>query len=232
MSGNVAPKIIYDSSLVLYLDAANINSYPGSGTTWTDLTINQNNVTNFVSSSGYNSSNGGAITFNGTNQYLNKPYSSSLSMPNSHSLECWFYNPLTPPFTYTTIIRGGASSDQQYCMFSNSSGGVNYQYWDTSLSDFVLKSSTTSFSRNTWSHCSMVKNGTSLSMYLNGILDSTHTVAITVPNSFGNLVIGGNPQNGSQWYSGSISNIKMYNRALSATEIQQNYNTLKRRFGL
>jgi hypothetical protein len=78
----------------------------------------------------------------------------------------------------------------------------------------------------------MVKNGTSLSIYINGVLDSTHTVVTTVPSSFGSLVIGGNPQNGSQYYSGSISNIKIYNRALSATEIQQNYNTLKRRFGL
>ena len=73
---------IVTDGLVLRLDAGNRNSYPGSGTTWTDLSGNGNNGTLSATSIGYNSANGGSLVFDGTDDYVN------LS----------FVNPIEPPF--------------------------------------------------------------------------------------------------------------------------------------
>ena len=71
MSLNHGGKPIVTDGLVLCLDAANPKSYPGSGTTWTDLSGNGNNGT-LVNGVGYNSDNGGSLSFDGVNDYVSK----------------------------------------------------------------------------------------------------------------------------------------------------------------
>ena len=79
---------IITSGLVLFLDAGNTSSYPGSGTTWTDLSGNGNNGT-LTNGPTYTSSNGGAIVFDGINDFVNS--GSSISLPGDISVFAWVY---------------------------------------------------------------------------------------------------------------------------------------------
>ena len=83
------PSVVSDG-LVLCLDAGNIKSYPGSGTTWTDIGGNQNNGT-FVNGPSYNSSAGGSIVFDGIDDRINLPFSSVLDISGSITMEGFIY---------------------------------------------------------------------------------------------------------------------------------------------
>jgi len=80
MAGNVAPNTVTDG-LVLYLDAANTRSYPGTGTTWSDLSRGGNNGS-LINGPTFNGGNGGSIVFDGTNDSVNLQQSTSIDVNN------------------------------------------------------------------------------------------------------------------------------------------------------
>jgi hypothetical protein len=80
-----SPSIVTDG-LVLCLDAGNPKSYPGSGTTWTDLSGNGNNGT-LVNGVGYSGDNLGSLSFDGVNDYYNRALTASEIQQNYNALK-------------------------------------------------------------------------------------------------------------------------------------------------
>jgi hypothetical protein len=222
MAFNYSPKIVTDG-LVLALDAANNKSYPGSGTTWTDISRGGNNGILYNGPT-FNSGNGGNIVFDGVNDYA--------AIPN-------FIGNLTT-FSVSHFIYLNATQNTR-TIFSNYGTGNNG--WVTGIRDdqnnifkFYLGNtvhlySNTVLSNLTWYHIAITYDNGSPKIYINGNLDASSSSTLTTAASYyGNDV--GRLGVGSQYFNGRISNLLIYSRALSTTEVLQNYNAVKTRFGL
>jgi len=214
MSFDNGPRIV-TNGLVLALDAADQNSYPGSGTTWTDLGGNNNNAT-LVNSPTFNSTNGGNLIFNGTNQYASF---STYQQPAQSSTTSFTWN------IWIFYIAGGLNpilGNRFGGATWNKLTGVSFEY--AGVQSFLVGGPTS----NAWCNMSVVKNNTSFTLYRNSISISTATNASSTAAL--PFYVGGDP--GGEISNCYISNVQVYNRALSASEIQQNYNATKTRFGL
>ena len=209
--------IIVSDGLVLYLDAANTRSYSGSGTSSNSL-VGGIGAT-LVNGVGFTSSNNGAFTFDGSNDYINFGNSSAVQQ-SSGTLSAWA-KASSPGGGYRGIIaKQGA-----YGLFYTDSVLVAYDW----AAD-APRSTGVNIADNTWKNVvltyqSGVSNGTRI--YINGV--SVLTTTITVLNQTGNL-FGGAEANAGQYASCQISSFNIYNRALSATEVLQNYNATKGRY--
>jgi hypothetical protein len=225
MAFNYSPKIVTEG-LVLALDAANTKSYPGSGTTWTDLSRGGNNGT-LVNGPTFNSGNGGSIVFDGVDDYANC------------GIPLTFTNSFTLSFFIKTIYSGvklifgmynGSGADWWIGTLSN--GTLNFSFGSPSKRDIAT---TTVVSDGLWrlSTCVYNKNTNSIFIYLNGVLqNSSNSLPSTVNQPGGNMTIGRFGDAAGFNWNGNLSNFQLYNRALSAQEILQNYNATKTRFGL
>jgi len=215
-----SPKIV-TSGLVLCLDATNPKSYPGSGTAWNDLSGNGNNGT-LTNGVGYNSSNLGSLVFDGVNDYIpigttGFPFGSSAG-----TLCIWCRtNTITGGFTWS-ISYGSASSNQSRFLGIN---GSTY-YFGGYGNDIVASG----VPLNTWFNMVGVYDGANASMYINGVLVSGPTAKSW--NTVANNAQLGRQTNGSEYWNGNIANASIYNRALVAAEVQQNFNAYRGRFGI
>jgi hypothetical protein len=224
------PYVIRDSSLVLELDVSDRNSYTSGSTTWKDLSGN-NNSGSFYGTPGYDNSNGGGFNFNNavSNSGILYGNPASLSFPqNALSLEAWF------KLSASTFLFNKDVA---------SYGGFNLWYTGT-LFRFQIYSGSTApapinllvaytININSCYHLCSTYDGTVANTYVNGTLLGTQTNSSTIVNTTGSLTLGYR-DNGVNvnFGSGSIYAAKIYNRALSQVEVQQNYNALKSRFGL
>lgn len=223
-----SPRIITDG-LVLCLDAANTKSYPGSGTTWTDLSGRGNNGT-LVNGVGYSSSNLGSLSFDGVNDYgriTSNIFNNTL--PN-FSISIWYKN------SVNGILFGnhyhGAVWESIWT--SNTDFGVNGAADPTTNRQFLAF---TSPPYNVWNNIVFVNNSSSsyMKVFNGGIEIATKTATVIPWNSSIIPTIGAQLQNTGQIVSpinGNISSILIYNRALSAAEILQNFNAFRGRFGI
>ena len=209
-----------DSSLVLHLDAANKRSYPGSGTTWYDLSGNGYHGT-LIGSPTFNSTRGGTISFDGlAGKYVNLPYL-LLSGTGNFTVNAW---------VQSTDINS-------QCIFANYSNGNLEILYGRSYIGLWLNNSTTYLDNPNAEYTTNPVNITVLRIgvsetrcYLNTILkkigSSTSTIGDTTNFRIGSINSGG------ERFIGNIFNIQVYNRALSPQEIKQNYNSTRGRFGL
>ena len=215
---------------VLCLDAGSKLSYPGTGTTWTDLSGNGNHGT-LINGPTYDSANGGSLVFNGTNQYISAGNGATLSFTNSLTIMCWlsssnlssYRSPLMK--TTTSNWNDGFGFYQylnQFAFFVNQ--------WNGS---FIASISKLSFSNT---HYAGVYDGSNLKLYENGILVSSgSSYTSNIVNSNAPLWIGSGGlslSSPSYYWGGKISNTNIYNRALSAAEISTNFELLRGRYGI
>jgi hypothetical protein len=228
MAGSVAPNIITDG-LVLYLDAANTKSYPGSGTVWTDLSRSGNNgiLTNGPT---FNSGNGGSIVFDGVDDYVTIP---TFFIPTgSFSCESFFQwsNLGTSRGTIFSLNYNYPSTGYLIRQIDDSSG--KFVIW----SDYGSESgifSTAALTINTWNHVVVVHLNGVCSIYINGTLDSSQSIPNPVLNQSYPILLGARAISGPSvgaYLPGRIGISKIYNRALSASEVLQNYNATKGRY--
>ena len=212
------PRIV-TNGLLMYIDAANTRSYSGSGNTAFGLITGIDGT--LVNGVGFTSTNNGAFTFDGSNDYINFGNSSTVQQ-SSGTLSAWA-KASSPGSGYRGIIaKQGA-----YGLFYTDSVLVAYDW----AAD-APRSTGINIADNTWKNVvltyqSGVSNGTRI--YINGV--SVLTTTITIQSQVANL-FGGAEANASQFASCQASSFKMYNRALTATEVLQNYNATKKRFGL
>jgi len=232
---------IITSGLVLNLDAAITKSYPKSGTIWNDLSGNNNNGT-LIGGPTYSTLNNGTLLFSGTNQYVDIP-SSNIPLNNvtqfSYSAFVNF-NTKTPGNAFFSYgVEGQFSSD---ILFGWSGGILFFQINNGSDGSGEAQYSYSPF--NSWISLSVVYNGSlsgnsnRLKVYINGN-EVTSTYSYTVPATTASpssplcrLGVYVSDNTNGWALNGRIANTLLYNRALSVSEIQQNYNIQKTRFGL
>lgn len=223
---------IVKNGLVLWLDAANPRSYPGSGTTWTDMSGNNNSGT-LTNGPTYSAANNGSIVFDGTNDYVNCGSSSAYNPTSAITLGCWVYfNRLNIREIFIGKGNGAIASSNQYWIEKQSNNtilllisviGGSSEYGLT-LSDFNIQN-------NQWYYISLTYNKQTFIGYVNGVQNTTTiSVSFNLNTTSNNLAIGRLGDLAGRYLSGRISNVQLYNRALSASEVQQNYDALKSRY--
>jgi hypothetical protein len=218
------PEIV-ENGLVLALDAGNTKSYPGSGTTWTDLSGRGNNGT-LTNGPTYSSSNGGSIVFNGTN-YATAPSGSSFQFTGDFSIEEWIYPTTISGIHVIFDTRSGGAPVTGIAIYVSSSGNLILYNGTTA---YITSSSTLSI--NNWYHCCISRIGSTTRMYINSnSVGSTNTLPTSLTD--GNCIIAKTNEASSNYFIGRIPLVKVYkNRGLTASEIQQNYIATKGRYGL
>jgi hypothetical protein len=229
-----APIKTISNGLVLHLDAANNKSYPGSGTSWVDLSRNGNNGTLTLGPT-FSSANGGSIVLDGTNDYVNIPFSSQFPVGSSARTLCaWFY---------ATSVSGGR---EIFGIGGNTVAGSRSALWIDSTNIIGVECLNTGIFTDSWTGintwvnlCATFETGGnthSFKIYVNGIQRTTTTTgtAVTLNSLSTAATIGSVPGVGSfvHMFVGNIPQVLLYNRALAATEVLQNYNASKSRFGL
>jgi len=203
---------------VLCLDAGSRISYPGSGTTWTDLSGNGNTGT-LTNGPTFSSANGGAIVFDGVDDYVNAP----VTKTGSVSFACWAKTGIMP--NIHMLFNAGPDLVGPDLVFYG--GYINWNKWDGSDNPFGAIPA--SVSNNMWHHYVVVNDATSTAkLYYDNALIGSAVYRNASLNT--NLTIGGNT--GNHIWNGSISNFFVYNRALSAAEISTNFNLLRGRYGI
>jgi hypothetical protein len=215
------PKIVTDG-LVLCLDAANKKSYSGSGTIWRDL-VGSNNGT-LTNSPTYSSANGGSIVFDGSNDYVDIPYNSILNSSTTFTVDFWFKS-------------NNIAKEQAFFSTTNASlaSGYHIEVYNSKIILQVFPSQAYTFSSQTLSsnifyNVSVTYNSGNIIYYINGTSAGTANYTFTPSNI--DAAIGKFTYNNSLYVNGNIPSFKFYNRALSPSEILQNYNAQKGRYGL
>lgn len=211
--------------LILCLDAANPKSYPGSGTTWTNLSVNSNNGT-LTNGPTYSGANGGYIEFDGGDKYIN----GSLTIPSAGS------NYTLESMVFLTNVSGTKA------IFSHGRSGVafssgiiisgNNLRFRNSSNDHTFSSPTT-LAANQWYHFVISITPSGSTGYCNSVSQGT-TVQTITSNTIADYHIGRRSSNSaSEFMNGRIAFIRSYqNKALSAIEVQQNFEALRGRYGI
>lgn len=212
-----SPRLV-TNGLVLAFDAANVRSYPGSGTSWFDLSGNGRTGT-LTNGPTFNSSNLGGISFDGSNDRVD--VTSNLGILSNYSIMFWARRDAE------NRMPVAARTDTRFYWFGDNSwfythGGVAGEYY---------YAKPTSIPINAWGCYSVVYNGSNVSIYRQGIFQGSQNTTGTANWSDG-LMLGYWPAAGPYAWNGLISNVFFYSRALSAAEITQNYNATKGRYGL
>ena len=213
-----SPSII-TNGLVFYIDAANPRCYPGSGT---DLIDNISGITaSLAGGVGFNTSNYGTFTFDGSNDNINFGNSNSVKLLNG-TISAWVKTS-SPGGGF----RGIMAKQYAYGLFYSDGVLVAYDWGGSATRSTGVNIADGNWKNVVMSFQSAVSNGTRI--YINGSLSLTTT--ITWVNDTQNLY-GGAEVSASQYAACSGSIFSLHNRALSAAEVLQNYNAERKRYGL
>lgn len=217
---------IVTNGLVLDLDAAKLASYPGTGTAWRDISGNNNNgtLTNGPTFSGIGKQ--AAIVFDGVDDYSvtnNRVYSLT-----GGTLNVWVKKLSGVGSAVILGSYGGSGEQRSPTLFNN---GLNNITWE--FSNLTNRDTAVPFVNNTWYNLSMTYDSNYLTrVYINGSLSQSESASN--PGGFFNQFNIGSYYNGgyTAYINAQIPVVQVYNRALSATEITQNFNALRGRYGI
>jgi hypothetical protein len=232
MAFSNGPKIVTDG-LVLNLSAFDRNSYVSGSTTWNDVSGQGNNGT-LVNGPTFNSGNGGSIVFDGVDDFVDLGNSSNVTTFNYLTINAWV-KPTTLPISSNqgrVIIRG---NDSYRLYWYNDNGNNKLYFYSAYIGELSLTNSasylTSNFTTGIWYNIVATYDGSQTQLFINGSLVSTSTGKSGTITGTDNILLG--KSNSNEYYlNGNIASIQLYNRALSAQEVLQNYNATKSRFGL
>jgi hypothetical protein len=223
------PKIV-DDGLVLALDAANKKSYPGSGTTWNDLSGNAKNGT-LQNGVGYSTIGGGTLTFDGVNDIVNFGIGNTFFPIPQFTIDIWFRSLGTVPTTGTSPSLYGFTYGIR-CFVGTSSLSFSVDNGSDVSATSTLGS--IPFRNGSWYNSTMTHTGSINSMYINGAfnvsVNRSWSGTSRWPTNAWNL--GRDNNNSFQFFFGNIGQCKIYNRAITPDEIQQNFNATRSRFNI
>ena len=227
LSSGSFTKNVIDTGLICHLDAGDINSYVGSGTTWTDLSSYGNNVT-IIGSPGWTTV-GGRTAFNLTADGHYMQGNSRTGFPTtSLTLESWIYpasSEITAGDRGTIIVANGGSAAYM-SITKDTMKQSNYWYSHTPEG---YHESTPAVSRGAWHHFCCVWDNTNVHQWTDG--NYGKVFGVTGTSTSNPTWIIGRESSGRQ-FSGGIAVIRIYNRALAGAEVLSNFNALKGRFGI
>jgi hypothetical protein len=219
--------------LLLCLDAGNTKSYPGSGTTWSDLSGQGNNGT-LVNGVGYDGGNGGSLSFDGTDDHILGTIPSS-TFTGPHSICCWFYRETVKQWSalFSNNVNTTSCSIFTFINTTNTLGinraGVSGSSISVDLGADHL---------NKWIYSAItfagVSNGSAVNVYAykDGSLLTNSGSLYWDMSSSSSYYVGRHWTSSTQIHDGFIPQVSIYNRALTAAEIEQNFNALRGRFGI
>ena len=225
------PRIVTDG-LIFALDAGNTKSYPGSGATWTDLSLRKNTTT-LSNTPTFSNTNGGYLSFaSASSQYATASNPGSLS---NWTVEA-FVRFTASYSTKVAMVVGG-----QYDLVSNlnftigtNNAPTNYNIAVGFFNGAWRSTTGVNYALNTWFHIVGTYDGSVIRQYTNGTqVDSLNYVGtsssggeIRINRRWDDVVSSGN------LFDSNIAGVKIYNRALSAAEVQQNFNAGRARFSI
>lgn len=213
---------IVRDGLVLYLDAANQKSYSGSGTVWKDLSGNGNDGT-LVNGTSYSTDNKGSMVFDGTNSYVETNFGNGR-------------NPSTDPISYSCwVIKNDTANDMflvqgHWGSAARAYFGVNAGKWGIGIQDSGWEANGSVFNSTTWYFTTIVFDGSDCKLYINGNYDCQKSYTSFVFNQ--TLQLGSTSYDYQYTWNGKISNLSVYDRALTELEIRQNFEALRGRYGI
>jgi hypothetical protein len=233
--GVIAGANINDNGLIFSLDAANFRSYSGSGLTSFGLVGGIGGT--LVNGVGFTSTNGGSFIFDGTNDQITVASDVLDIGLSDFTIKVWF--------------KTNSSANGSFIANQVNNGWNGFNYWISNGQIYCVVDwgnsqqygaiiTTATYNDNTWKEVVFVMNGSTVSnwkIHINGSLVNTSLafesqltlsgsgISNNVPLTLGTREFGG-------FYNGNISQVSIYNRALTAKEIKQNYNATKKRYGL
>ena len=239
MGTSYNPRIVTDG-LVFCVDAADKRSYPGAGTTWTDLSKNRNNGT-LVNSPTFDSANGGSIAFDGANDRVD--LSTTLVSSTAYTVSCWFS---CNDVAFAGALFGfgtNANNSQNIYLYGAAGfcsmpagGGFGYNNWNCDCWGFsganaILRGTGFHHLVATFNNANVLAN----KIWLDGEAKAMSNVGQNNANDSeplsNNFRLGCNGWNlSTAFWNGNIASCAIYNRILSDTEVRQNYLATKGRF--
>ena len=216
MSGISGPKII-TSGCLLSLDATDKLSYKGSGTSWYDLSGNNTTAT-LTNGPTFNGVNGGSIVFDGADDYAIASNSLLVHRTSNWTYSCWLKFSATP--SAGTIFTNGIWFN--CLLFRFETNGITVYSMSGNWGKFTLIPTL-----GLWYKLDFVRNGSSVDFYLNSIYSQSISFTADIQPS-SNFYIGIHAP--GECFNGNISQVSIYNKALTSQEVLQNYNAVKSRF--
>lgn len=219
------PRVVTDG-LLLCFDAANIKSYPGSGTSWFDLS-GKGNTGTLTNGPTYSSADGGTIVFDGTND---KVVTTSISFTN-YTFD-FFAKPIGNTLAGSTgynTLAGYSSTRRLLWDAIGNFGEPGHLLAQVGSGNIISSFPAT---RNVWNHIAFTYNSSNITAtwYINGVSAGSSSAA--AQGTWNSQIHIGNYNANAYWMNGNISIVRIYNRALSATEISQNFNATRSRYGI
>lgn len=225
---------IITSSLVLHLDASNSTSYPGSGSSWFDISGNNNNATMFGNTV-YSPANEGIMVFDGSGDYLEIADSISMELTsNQMSIEVWVnFSQLKG---YQAILsKPGASDGNGWVLYTETNNVLHFLAGNAGTWTIVLSSGVVPVT-NTWYHIVVTRNSSNVwTYYLNNVSRATTTNSFSIPDLATPTSIARYINfpgaNLNQTLSGRIGEIRIYKGyALTASDVNNNFNAEKSKY--
>jgi hypothetical protein len=224
MSFSNGPTIV-TNGLVLALDAGDRNSYVSGSTTWIDLAgTNNGTLTNGPT---FNSGSGGSIVFDGIDDYITFP-SVTLNTNTGFTIDMWIYiNDPQPVYSnfWSYWLNIGGNGGFEWGVYANTGSQGIFLVKDAGASGGPTV--TSSYVGNQWANIIFGCNSTIPFIYTNGTLSGTANNFRNINITITEILRGSN-----RYFKANQASIKFYNRALTASEILQNYNAQKSKFGL
>lgn len=222
-----------ETGLIVSVDAANKISYSGTGTTWSDLSGN-NNSGSLVNGPTFSTDGGGSIVFDGVDDYVNLQNNSTTNITNN--------------FTFTVVFSSNDISRANQTLFSKAeSGGYGMEFNTGIIASAIgflgyidgsyrtVTDSISNYTSNKVYSLTATYDNAFLRLYRNGVQVNQAAQTGNITTNTQPLCLGINPQASGPYViplTGNIYTFQIYNRALSATEVQQNYNAMRGRFGI
>ena len=237
MATEYNPKIVIDN-LIFCADAGNTKSYPGSGTTWTDISGKSFSgaLTNMTASN-HTSGASGYFTFDGSNESVFFTGGIKTNVPPL-TISAWIKRNGTQA-NWASPISGRQTSPSSKCFdFAVYSGDELRYTWENQSTSWDYDPSIT-IPNNEWVMCAVSVTSSAATLYMfeldgtvsKGTNTTTHNSGIYPFDSAGDLTIGEDPVSmNNRFFKGDISTCLVYSKALSQTELQQNFDALKDRY--
>lgn len=225
-------RTVVQDGLVFHVDAANKNSYAGSGTSWVDISPNARTAT-LTNGPTFNSANGGSIVFDGSNDYAEVGSSNAFGLGglSAATMTIWLKATRYSNYQYVAGFRDDGDFDFFFLLLDSGGGSV--------LTEARLRTTAGVYDINfeyvsyfgAWTHIAFVFGNNRTELYLNGDLKARNT---SVTGAFGaatnNFRIGTNGVSPAYYAKGDVASVNVYNRALHRGEILANYYATKDRF--
>jgi hypothetical protein len=215
---------IVTNGLVLNIDTSKSSSYAGSGNAIYDLS-GAGNTGTVINGPVFSGLNGGSLVFDGIEEYIDVPSISTIT--GDFTVALWFYSTAASENIYKRLIDFNYETGFWLGRYANTDtwgGGIiepNGPY------GIYLP-----FTNNQWHYLVSIRRGSTHILYGDGITSTvSNTVSTNTLTAVNKLSIARQPGGANQFFTGRIAQVQLYNRALSAVEVQQNYNATKGRFG-